>query len=119
MAGGWAMVPILICSAVALAIVLERCWTLRRKSVLPPGLGDDLETVSPFASGDTGLPLAIAPIEHQDRFAGGKPQHIAEIVALARLQRDHLARRQRGIDKQPWLAKIELGHGQPSSTGAF
>jgi biopolymer transport protein ExbB len=41
MAGGWAMVPILICSAVALAIVLERCWTLRRKAVLPPGLGDE------------------------------------------------------------------------------
>ncbi len=42
MAGGWAMVPILICSAVALAIVLERCWTLRRSSVLPPGLGDEV-----------------------------------------------------------------------------
>jgi biopolymer transport protein ExbB len=42
MAGGWAMVPILICSAVALAIVLERCWTLRRSHVLPPGLGDEV-----------------------------------------------------------------------------
>ena len=42
MAGGWAMLPILICSAVALAIVLERCWTLRRKSVLPPGLGEEV-----------------------------------------------------------------------------
>lgn len=36
------MVPILICSALALAIVLERCWTLRRKSVLPPGLGEEV-----------------------------------------------------------------------------
>ena len=42
MAGGWAMVPILICSAIALAIVLERCWTLRRSAVLPPGLGDEV-----------------------------------------------------------------------------
>ncbi|MEO9079462.1 MAG: MotA/TolQ/ExbB proton channel family protein [Rhodanobacter sp.] len=42
MAGGWAMVPILICSAAALAIVLERCWTLRRDAVLPPGLGDEV-----------------------------------------------------------------------------
>jgi biopolymer transport protein ExbB len=42
MAGGWAMLPILICSAVALAIVLERCWTLRRRSVLPPGLGEEV-----------------------------------------------------------------------------
>ncbi|MGE5167807.1 MAG: MotA/TolQ/ExbB proton channel family protein, partial [Deltaproteobacteria bacterium] len=30
-AGGWAMVPILLCSAVALAIILERFWSLRRK----------------------------------------------------------------------------------------
>jgi len=42
MAGGWAMLPILICSAIALAIVLERCWTLRRSAVLPPGLGDEV-----------------------------------------------------------------------------
>ena len=41
-APGWAMLPILICSAIALAIVLERCWTLRRKSVLPPGLGEEV-----------------------------------------------------------------------------
>ncbi|MDE2308534.1 MAG: MotA/TolQ/ExbB proton channel family protein [Xanthomonadaceae bacterium] len=41
-AGGWALAPILVCSAIALAIVLERCWTLRRKSVLPPGLGEEV-----------------------------------------------------------------------------
>jgi biopolymer transport protein ExbB len=38
MAGGWAMVPILLCSAVAIAIILERFWTLRRRAVIPPGL---------------------------------------------------------------------------------
>ncbi|BFI95761.1 MAG: MotA/TolQ/ExbB proton channel family protein [Rhodanobacter sp.] len=42
MAGGWAMLPILVCSLVALAIVLERCWTLRRHAVLPPGLGEEV-----------------------------------------------------------------------------
>jgi biopolymer transport protein ExbB len=42
MAGGWAMLPILVCSLVALAIVLERCWTLRRKAVLPAGLGEEV-----------------------------------------------------------------------------
>lgn len=42
MAGGWAMLPILVCSLVALAIVLERCWTLRRAAVLPPGLGEEV-----------------------------------------------------------------------------
>lgn len=42
MAGGWAMLPILICSAAALAIILERFWTLRRKAVVPAGLGNEV-----------------------------------------------------------------------------
>ena len=42
MAGGWAMLPIVICSAVALAIILERFWSLRRAAVIPPGLGDEV-----------------------------------------------------------------------------
>jgi biopolymer transport protein ExbB len=42
MAGGWAMLPILAASAVALAIILERYWTLRRNAVLPAGLGADV-----------------------------------------------------------------------------
>lgn len=41
-AGGWGMVPILLASAVALAIILERFWTLRRVAVLPPGLGEQV-----------------------------------------------------------------------------
>jgi len=41
-AGGWAMVPILLCSAIALAIILERFWSLRRSAVIPKGLGDEV-----------------------------------------------------------------------------
>lgn len=37
-AGGWLMLPILVCSVVASAIVLERLWTLRRRRVMPNGL---------------------------------------------------------------------------------
>lgn len=44
MAGGWGMIPILICSAIGLAIVLERFWTLRRDAVLPPGLGEQVRS---------------------------------------------------------------------------
>jgi len=44
MAGGWAMVPILICSAVALAIILERFWSLRQNTVAPPELGEQVRT---------------------------------------------------------------------------
>lgn len=35
--GGVLMIPILVASAVALAVFLERLWTLRRRRVIPPG----------------------------------------------------------------------------------
>jgi biopolymer transport protein ExbB len=34
--GGWLMLPILLCSVVALAIVVERFWTLRPGTLAPP-----------------------------------------------------------------------------------
>jgi len=37
-AGGWLMWPILLCSIVALAIVMERMWTLRNRRVIPKGV---------------------------------------------------------------------------------
>lgn len=37
-AGGWLMVPIVACSVIAVAIVLERLWTLQRGRVVPKGL---------------------------------------------------------------------------------
>jgi biopolymer transport protein ExbB len=37
-AGGIVMWPILACSVLATAIILERLWTLRRSRVAPPGL---------------------------------------------------------------------------------
>lgn len=37
-AGGWLMVPILICSILALAIVAERFWALKQEKVVPAGL---------------------------------------------------------------------------------
>lgn len=41
-AGGWPMVPLLLLGVLALAIILERCWSLRRTEVLPPGLGQEV-----------------------------------------------------------------------------
>ena len=42
LAGGWVMWPILALSAIAIAIIIERFWTLRRKAVIPPGLGEEV-----------------------------------------------------------------------------
>lgn len=41
-AGGWPMIPLLLLSAVALGIIVERFWSLRPTRVLPPGLGDEV-----------------------------------------------------------------------------
>ncbi len=36
--GGWLMLPILACSVVAMAIIVERFWSLQKLKVLPPEL---------------------------------------------------------------------------------
>lgn len=72
MAGGWAMLPILVCSAVALAIVLERWWTLRRKSVLPDGLGEEVRQWARSGQLDP---------KHLEALAAGSP--LGELLAGA------------------------------------
>ena len=42
LAGGWIMWPIFAASAISVAIILERFWSLRRRAVLPSGLGDEV-----------------------------------------------------------------------------
>lgn len=37
-AGGWLMLPLVLCSIVAGAIIIERLWTLRNKRVIPAEL---------------------------------------------------------------------------------
>lgn len=37
-AGGWVMWPLILCSVIALAIIIERFWSLRTNSVVPRGL---------------------------------------------------------------------------------
>lgn len=40
--GGWVMIPLVLASVVMLGIILERLWTLRRASVVPPKLGAEV-----------------------------------------------------------------------------
>lgn len=42
-AGGWLMAPILLCSVLAVAIILERFIALRRSRVVPQGLPDQVQ----------------------------------------------------------------------------
>ncbi|WP_136248553.1 MotA/TolQ/ExbB proton channel family protein [Halomonas borealis] len=41
-AGGWLMVPLLGCSLVAVAIVVERLWALRAARIAPRGLAEEV-----------------------------------------------------------------------------
>ena len=41
-AGGWLMLPIIFCSVISLAIVIERSWVLRRENILPSKLLKEL-----------------------------------------------------------------------------
>ncbi|WP_202922882.1 MotA/TolQ/ExbB proton channel family protein [Pseudoxanthomonas daejeonensis] len=43
-AGGWPMLPLLLLGVAALAIILERLWSLRRAEVMPPKLGSEVRT---------------------------------------------------------------------------
>jgi biopolymer transport protein ExbB len=36
--GGWMMLPIILCSITAMAIIAERFWSLRRNKIIPPEL---------------------------------------------------------------------------------
>ncbi|MEJ2479838.1 MAG: MotA/TolQ/ExbB proton channel family protein [Acidihalobacter sp.] len=49
-AGGWLMLPIIAASVLALAIILERFWTLRRARIIPSGLLDS--TVKQLKAGE-------------------------------------------------------------------
>jgi biopolymer transport protein ExbB len=42
--GGWLMVPIVLCSVIAAAIILERLWTLQPRRVVPSELTDKVWT---------------------------------------------------------------------------
>ena len=43
LAGGWLMAPILLCSTLSVAIIIERFWSLRRVNVVPDGVGKTVE----------------------------------------------------------------------------
>jgi biopolymer transport protein ExbB len=42
--GGIAMYPLMLCSVVGLAIILERIWALQRKRIISPGLAELIES---------------------------------------------------------------------------
>lgn len=58
MAGGPVMVPIGLCSVVALAVFIERLWSLRRDAVVPSTLTQELVKLARQAAFEQGTQLA-------------------------------------------------------------
>ncbi len=79
-AGGWLMLPILLCSIVAAAIIIERTWTLRQKKVIPEKL---LTGIWNLLSSDALTDQHIAEIE------SGSP--LGKVLAAGLINR-HLSR---------------------------
>jgi biopolymer transport protein ExbB len=77
-AGGWVMYPILACSVAAMAIVLERLWSLRRSRVAPEDL---LPTVWELDRRHQLTPATIGEIRD------GSP--LGRIVAAGLVNREH------------------------------
>ncbi|AOV17043.1 biopolymer transporter ExbB [Acidihalobacter aeolianus] len=79
-AGGWVMAPIIGASILALAIILERFWSLRRTRIMPRGL---LETVV----GE--LRRGELPAERIQAIATGSPLGRILAVGLANRRQPH------------------------------
>ena len=79
-AGGWLMIPILLCSVIAAAIIIERTWTLRQKKVIPEKL---LTGIWNLLSTDALTDQHIAEIEN------GSP--LGRVLAAGLINR-HLSR---------------------------
>ncbi|HLQ85485.1 MAG TPA: MotA/TolQ/ExbB proton channel family protein [Salinisphaeraceae bacterium] len=85
-AGGWLMLPIILCSLLALAIILERLWVLRRSYVLPRSLTGQLPA---FAASEPPYWLDIGQLR------GHSPLGQVWAVALAFRDANENVRRER------------------------
>ena len=85
-AGGWPMIPLVVLSALALAIIVERAWSLRRRIVMPPGLGDEVRAWAARGKLDP---------DHIDSLRGTSPLGalLAAALDVRHLSRDRIRER--------------------------
>jgi len=110
--GGVAMYPLLLCSVVGVAIILERAWALRRSRIIAPALeemidklpssGDGHEKVRAFSAGDrTVLGELIRAVFQHEKMA--KHENVEAVQAIAR---QIVGRVERGLTTLSIIAEI-------------
>lgn len=70
--GGWLMWPILLCSVVAVAIIVERFWTLSKGTVAPKGLAGQVQRL-----------VEAQQLNNQNTLAIKKSSPLGRILAAA------------------------------------
>ena len=110
--GGVAMYPLLLCSVVGLAIIMERAWALRRARIIAPALeqmidnapaaGSNLDSIKTHSAGDTTVlgELVRAIFTH----AGMSKQENVE--AVQSIARQIVGRLERGLTTLSIIAEI-------------
>ena len=110
--GGVAMYPLLLCSVVGVAIILERTWALRRSKIVAPELekmiekmpasGDGREKLQSFSASDTTVlgELIRAILSHANM---AKNENVEALQAIAR---QSVGRLERGLTTLSIVAEI-------------
>ncbi len=100
--GGWPMVPIGLCSVIALTLIFERAWALRRVRVLPPKV---LRVLERYDGEDAASPAIVVCQGTEGPFArlmaevisGRHLEHAQAIERLHAIGRTQVAELERGL----------------------
>lgn len=110
--GGFVMYPLLVCSVAGLAIILERCWVLRRQRLVSTALaaamdrrGADKETldrVKAVAEIDTSVLSEVVRVA----FDHAGASRAANVEAVQALARQVVGRMERGLTTLGLIAEL-------------
>ena len=110
--GGFVMYPLLVCSVAGLAIILERCWVLRRQRLVSTAMvtaierrGTDQEAlarVKAVAEIDRSVLAEVVRVAF-DHAGAGRTENIEAVQALAR---QVVGRMERGLTTLGLIAEL-------------
>ncbi|MEI6083083.1 MAG: MotA/TolQ/ExbB proton channel family protein [Verrucomicrobiota bacterium] len=110
--GGFVMWPLLVCSVAGVAIILERCWALRRQRIIPATVanvlakrGSDKETTAVLKTLTENDPSVLSELTRVafDHATLNKTENIEAVQALAR---QAVGRMERGLTTLGLIAEL-------------